>query len=245
MDFCLVYAFSTPTTMLPHHCVLLNFSISSSLSLFLSLPTYDPFPTLTSHSLLLLSLSHSCSLPTYQYNYIFLYNRLRPRSRHRSCCSSYFQLYKSVYLSFSISMCHSISLPIYQSLSLSVNLSIKNLLPQTHGLLSVLFYLPLLHYFSYICANCVDIKLLIVFFAADSIRLQYENLAHPDQWIDVSLLRTDIAWDADKKFKFKNPALGGRKLKDGDLLFLHLINFLLYKSILISWSFSKWRKIFL
>ena len=144
---------------------------------------------------------------------------------------------------------NSINLFIYHSLylcaTLSVNLSIKNLLPQTHGLLSVLFYLPLLHYFSYICANCVDIKLLIVFFAADSIRLQYENLAHRDPWIDVSLLRTDIAWDADKKFKFKNPALGGRKLKDGDLLFLHLINFLLYKSILISWSFSKWRKIFL
>ena len=147
-------------------------------------------------------------------------------------------LFSSLYFLY-----YSISLPIYQSLSLSVNLSIKNLLPQTHGLLSVLFYLPLLHYFSYICANCVDIKLLIVFFAADSIRLQYKN--HHDQWIDVSLLRTDIAWDADKKFKFKNPALGGRKLKDGDLLFLHLINFLLYKSILISWSFSKWRKIFL
>ena len=71
--FCLIYALSTPSTILP----LLSISPSSLslsflslwfLSLSLSLPilmSYDPFPTLTSHSLSPRSLCCSSLLPAF------------------------------------------------------------------------------------------------------------------------------------------------------------------------------------
>lgn len=46
----------------------------------------------------------------------------------------------------------------------------------------------------------------------DTITLQY-RVGKSGVWKDVSLLRTGIAWDSDKQYKFKNPTADGKTLK--------------------------------
>ena len=108
--------------MLPHHCVLLNFSISSSLSLFLSLPTYDPFPTLTSHSLRLLSLSLTPALflPTNIPIYFYIIDSdpgagIGLVVLHISNSINLF-IYHSLYLCATLSLCQSINHYLYLSI---------------------------------------------------------------------------------------------------------------------------------
>ena len=48
----------------------------------------------------------------------------------------------------------------------------------------------------------------------DSIELFYENLTSSQAWVKVDLIRTGIAWEADKKYRFKNPALENQTLEE-------------------------------
>ena len=48
----------------------------------------------------------------------------------------------------------------------------------------------------------------------------------------VDLLRTGIAWDSDKKYKFKNPTLSSNQsLEDGNFEFLTIIRLLLSENV--------------
>ena len=51
----------------------------------------------------------------------------------------------------------------------------------------------------------------------DSIELFYENLTSSQAWVKVDLIRTGIAWEADKKYRFKNPALENQTLENQTL----------------------------
>lgn len=52
-------------------------------------------------------------------------------------------------------------------------------------------------------------------FPADEIGLTYRNSANEDK--KVKLLNTGIAWESDKKHKFKNPSLKeGQSLQQGE-----------------------------
>ena len=60
-------------------------------------------------------------------------------------------------------------------------------------------------------------------FISDTIKLFRK--VEPEAWTEVDLIRTGIAWDADKKYKFKNPSLGDKpptpeNLKAGNWLFI-------------------------
>ena len=117
LDFCLAYALSSSTTMLP----------------------LDFFP-LSHFSLSLLPLTPSLSLPSL-YHSIYLSPYLS--IYHHIYLSIYLSPYLSIYLSLSLSVCLSVCLSIYLSLFLSVNLSINTLSPQTQELVSVLLNLHL------------------------------------------------------------------------------------------------------
>ena len=114
LDFCLAYALSSSTTMLP----------------------IDFFPL--SHFSLSLPLSHSHLSTTLSiYHHIYLSITIS------IYLSPYLSITISIYLSLSLSVCLSVCLSIYLSLFLSVNLSINTLSPQTQELVSVLLNLHL------------------------------------------------------------------------------------------------------
>lgn len=60
-------------------------------------------------------------------------------------------------------------------------------------------------------------------FIPDSIEILFTD-PQDNQLKNVDLLRTGIAWESDKKYKFKNPELGGKTLKEGWLAFVSLLS---------------------
>ena len=70
-------------------------------------------------------------------------------------------------------------------------------------------------------------KVCFCCFISDTIKLMYRKV-EPEVWSEVDLIRTGIAWDADKKYKFKNPSLGDlpntpQNLEKGNL-FIHFMS---------------------
>ena len=63
----------------------------------------------------------------------------------------------------------------------------------------------------------------VIMFIPDSIEILFTD-PQDNQLKNVDLLRTGIAWESDKKYKFKNPELGGKTLKEGWLAFVSLLS---------------------